>query len=477
VATRRRTTRRTSPGTRRRRSTSSSLPPVPVPSISVSPDVTRSIVGICLLVLGAVTLIALALPGQGALTDWWRDSIAPWFETGRWLLPFLLLGAGWYLEWGPGTKAAAGADPVGPVAFVGSWVLEILDLNLFGTERGGGRIGRFLATTLQPLLTGPGAFVICLAILAVGLMLAFNVQLKELLHPVTKTAGWVGATTKASLQREPGEEPAPAKNGKAKAADKGAGVPVMDAGKAVALTARHGRGRGSCGIGILDEPATDRPGPDGPDVWTAGGEGVPRPPSNGHGTGNGVGLAAPARAAAVLTEDREPTALESLQAIDWTLPPIELLEVTPVGRPNAAIDHASNTRRIEEKLLSFAIPAKVVAVNSGPVVTQYEVKPEHHVKVSRIEALADDLAMALSARSIRIEAPIPGRDVVGIEIPNAISEVVGFRPLVEETNMLAATSPRTSPWAGTSRERRSPQPREDAAPPRRGATGSARASA
>ena len=72
------------------------------------PDVARSIVGIVLLVLGAVTLIALALPGQGALTDWWRDSIAPWFETGRWLLPFLLLGAGWYVEWGPGKRPGSG---------------------------------------------------------------------------------------------------------------------------------------------------------------------------------------------------------------------------------------------------------------------------------------------------------------------------------------------------------------------------------
>ena len=68
--------------------------------------------------------------------------------------------------------------------------------------------------------------------------------------------------------------------------------------------------------------------------------------------------------------------------------------------------------------------------------TQYEVRPEHHVKVSRIEALADDLAMALAARSIRIEAPIPGKDVVGIEIPNPVSEVVGFRPLVDESEML-----------------------------------------
>ena len=139
-----------------------------------------------------------------------------------------------------------------------------------------------------------------------------------------------------------------------------------------------------------------------------------------------------------------PTALESLNAIDWTLPDDRPARAAPGGAWSAStLDHASNTRRIEEKLLSFSIPAKVVAVNSGPVVTQYEVRPEHHVKVSRIEALADDLAMALAARSIRIEAPIPGKDVVGIEIPNSVSEVVGFRPLVDESQMLESTSPLT----------------------------------
>src|SRR6187549_2296972 len=136
-----------------------------------------------------------------------------------------------------------------------------------------------------------------------------------------------------------------------------------------------------------------------------------------------------------------PTAFESLNAIAWTLPSVDLLEPRVAGRVSGHLDHASNQRRIEEKLLSFSIPAKVVAVNSGPVVTQYEVKPDHHVKVSRIEALADDLAMALAARSIRIEAPIPGKDVVGIEIPNQVSEVVGFRPLVDESHMLGSTSP------------------------------------
>ena len=79
-------------------------------------------------------------------------------------------------------------------------------------------------------------------------------------------------------------------------------------------------------------------------------------------------------------------------------------------------------------------------MNSGPVVTQYEVVPEANVKLSRIEGLADDLAMALAARSIRIEAPIPGKNAVGIEIPNIKSETVDFRTLVDESQMLEATS-------------------------------------
>jgi S-DNA-T family DNA segregation ATPase FtsK/SpoIIIE len=87
----------------------------------------------------------------------------------------------------------------------------------------------------------------------------------------------------------------------------------------------------------------------------------------------------------------------------------------------------------------------------GPVVTQYEVRPDARGKLSRIEALADDLAMALAARTIRIEAPIPGKDVVGVEVPNHSSEVVGFRELIDDANMLAATGKLTSP--GSRRQR------------------------
>ncbi|HUP55005.1 MAG TPA: DNA translocase FtsK 4TM domain-containing protein [Methylomirabilota bacterium] len=389
----------------------------------------RSILGTVMMALGAITLIALVLPGEGALTDWWRDSIAPWFETGRWLLPFLLLAGGWWIAAGPGKKAGSGwGMTLGglAIAFVaGLGAFEILAMDLFA-ERGGGRIGRFLASTLEPLLTGPGAIVLLVAIGLLGLMLAFNLQLRQLVAPVTGTARWVGSTTAESLRRaqeaRPGDASASATNGTAKGKAAAAREPV-----AIPVRSLDDAGRS-----ILDEPAP-RSGqsPMSQTVWTGASDG-----------GTGGAAARPTRAATALAGDA-PTAFESLNAIDWNLPSIDLLEPRPPAVVGTTIDHESNSRRIEEKLLSFAIPAKVVKVNSGPVVTQYEVRPEHHVKVSRIEALADDIAMALAARSIRIEAPIPGKDVVGIEIPNSVSEVVGFQPLVGESNMLESTSPLT----------------------------------
>jgi S-DNA-T family DNA segregation ATPase FtsK/SpoIIIE len=319
------------------------------------------------------------------------------------------------------------------VAALGAF--EVLDVTLFELERGGGRIGRFLAGTLEPLLTGPGTFVLMVAIAVLGVMLAFNLQLRELLAPVAGTARWVGSTATDSMRRaQDGRTTKPATlaaNGRGRAAAPAkAPVPVPMSTTDELAAARS----------ILDEPAPrTSQSPVSQTVWTGpldgGSGGVASRMANGSGNGT-------SRVATAVATD-EPTAQESLSAIDWVLPGVELLEPRAAGRVGAGVDHDANKRRIEEKLLSFSIPAKVVAVNSGPVVTQYEVRPEHHIKVSRIEALADDLAMALAARSIRIEAPIPGKDVVGIEIPNQVSEVVGFKPLVEESVMLGSTSPLT----------------------------------
>ena len=116
----------------------------------------------------------------------------------------------------------------------------------------------------------------------------------------------------------------------------------------------------------------------------------------------------------------------------FQLPPVSLLEAETERRQK--IDRDSlimNSRILEKKLLDYGVEGKVVEVHPGPVITVYEFEPAPGVKVSRIVGLADDLALALSAVSIRIVAPIPGKSVVGIEIPNPIRETVYLREIID----------------------------------------------
>ena len=116
----------------------------------------------------------------------------------------------------------------------------------------------------------------------------------------------------------------------------------------------------------------------------------------------------------------------------FQLPPISLLEAEVEKRQK--IDRDSlimNSRILEKKLLDYGVEGKVVEVRPGPVITVYEFEPAPGVKVSRIVNLADDLALALSALSIRIVAPIPGKSVVGIEVPNINRETVYFKEIID----------------------------------------------
>ena len=177
MATRRRASARSR--TSRARKTGSSL------GARFTPDVVRSIVGLILLILGAMTLIALILPGQGSLTSWWTGTFAPWFGTMRWLLPFFLLVAGWWLEFGPGSRPGSGWG----ITLVG---MAIAYVGIVGAAQvlgvSGGTIGRFMASNLSTLLTAPGAFVILVGMAVGGLALAFGLELKKLIHPVTESA-------------------------------------------------------------------------------------------------------------------------------------------------------------------------------------------------------------------------------------------------------------------------------------------------
>lgn len=89
--------------------------------------------------------------------------------------------------------------------------------------------------------------------------------------------------------------------------------------------------------------------------------------------------------------------------------------------------------KIAKTLYSFGVSAKVENVSVGPAITRYELKPAEGVRVSKIANLADDIALNLAAESIRIEAPIPGKQAVGIEIPNKENEIVHFREIIESS--------------------------------------------
>ena len=116
----------------------------------------------------------------------------------------------------------------------------------------------------------------------------------------------------------------------------------------------------------------------------------------------------------------------------YEYPPVELLskpsKKTLRGGARALTDTAT---RLQKTLYSFGVSAKVENVSVGPAITRYELKPAEGVRVSKIANLADDIALNLAAETIRIEAPIPGKQAVGIEVPNKEKEVVHFREIIE----------------------------------------------
>jgi len=129
---------------------------------------------------------------------------------------------------------------------------------------------------------------------------------------------------------------------------------------------------------------------------------------------------------------------------DWKFPPLNILQKPPTKK--IEVNEAEIDKKIKvllEKLKYFKIEGDVVRYYVGPVVTTFEFKPLPHIKVSKILSLQDDLAMALKAKSIRIQAPIPGKDVVGIEIPNENMQTIYLREILESDIFKKSKSPLT----------------------------------
>ncbi|WP_044642770.1 FtsK/SpoIIIE family DNA translocase [Risungbinella massiliensis] len=143
----------------------------------------------------------------------------------------------------------------------------------------------------------------------------------------------------------------------------------------------------------------------------------------------------------VKTKNQEPPLSEDSVEVTFTTKPEEVLhyEIPPfdlIQKPDKAPsvnrnELSTNGKKLASTLQSFGVQVKVVHIHRGPAVTRYELQPEVGVKVSRVVSLADDIALALAAKGIRIEAPIPGKSAIGIEVPNSEISMVGLRDILE----------------------------------------------
>src|SRR5690349_1284584 len=250
MATKRRTTTPRRPATRRRKGWS-------FPTLSISPEVARSLFGLTLLVLGVITMIMIFLPAsQGSLTEWAQRTVNPLFGSGRWLLPFLLVAAGAYIEW----RGAPGAGWQWRLVAATASYVAFLALLEFLPVRGGGRIGTALAQALSQVVGNTViVFVLLIAVIVGGIVVALQRPLRHFVDPIIDNLRVVAS--------RPPEAAKPGAKGKAAAA----------AGPASPVAPSRFEPREAVGPGpsILDEPAPrGGPGPMSQTVWTGSGDGT-----------------------------------------------------------------------------------------------------------------------------------------------------------------------------------------------------------
>jgi len=373
----------------------------------------RTLLSLAFAVTGVIFAVGLILPGRGALADVLRDVLAPWFGAGRWLVPVLLIS---FAVWIERRAATASRVPlrIGLSLFAMVGFLALVEI-VFPTH--GGRIGNIAGGGAASLLTGIGAFAAWIGILTgIGLILA-EATVRKLFATLFAGAK-VGAEVfgdgverlAAERERIMQEREAARAADEARALAEAARQPVINVAPELVAPER-------------DLPTT---------------EVVAEREATGVRAGGSVRDAGSAPAAGGLAPAGK---AKGDGAIAWELPSTHLLDAPGKAvSPNASI-HQANAAIIVQKLRDLGIEIISVTANPGPVVTQYELTPAPNVRISRIEGLGDDLAMALSARSIRIEAPIPGKAVVGIEIPNHEAEAIRFKPLLTPIDKAGAWTP------------------------------------
>lgn len=384
--------------------------PAPSIGIKLTLDQKLDILGIGLVALGGITVLSLLSPSQGAVTGWWLDILREAFGWGVFAVPVALVATGLWLlmrSFDQVPKPSGGQILGFALAFlVGLLTLQVVatvypggdGVFLVEAQVGGGSLGEWLRQTLVTSIGPVGTAVLMLAWWLVALVMSLGLTPSQLLKPLAVLLTQWRSRTSA-------EATSLVINNGAQARATRLQSPQATAGEPPSAASRRAPGRPApaSGLGprILGDPAAApaAPAPTGP-----------------------LYRAAP------------------VPHVAWELPKIQ--DVLEPGGEAALSEEELRikARTIEETLHHLGVEGKVVEVNRGPVITQFGVEPgfitnrdgkQTKVKVSRITAVANDLALALAAKTIRIEAPVPGRSIVGIEVPNAEIALVSLRDVME----------------------------------------------
>ncbi len=391
------------------------------------PEHQRDLFALGLITIALVTMIFFVTGVSGGVGSFYVTTMRQVFGQGALFVPITLgmLGMAILIQEQFRDSRLSGAHVAGTLLII-SMILCLLELPAHAlplelrADEGGGWVGFWLVQLLDQAIGRPAATLVVVVLGLIGVLLTFNLTLRELLVSIAKRSAalwamlWSGArlpTPSASVATPDPADPPFTLPPQGDDAEPIIPTPIAARPTRASLFQRPGSATAT--------PAKAEPPP------AVAKAAKPTPPPTGAAT-----PPPPPPPTEVVQEPLDGLEITHVQRA-WPLPELSLLEQTSSDGRMGDTDIRALSRTIEDTLASFKVEAQVVNVNPGPAVTQFEVQPAVGVKVSKITALEKDLALALAASSIRIEAPIPGKSAVGIEIPNSSISVVGLREVVD----------------------------------------------
>jgi S-DNA-T family DNA segregation ATPase FtsK/SpoIIIE len=352
------------------------------------------IIGILFLLLGLLTLLSLIPVERGMLMEGWIGLLQTLVGWGAWIMPIIFGGLGlWLILVGLGREPDFEAEKPWGALLLFVFVLSLLHLVMGGNDprmlaaegEGGGYLGYAISGLLESALGTPATILVLGALSIISLIMMLGMSLGEMWTVVVDSA-------RQLFDRE--------------------NLPSINLPTLELPTASP------------EQPAVELAEPD-----SQPGSARPRPRGSVY-----------------------PRIIGGEQS--WQLPIIEDVLSSSAEQELSQSEIRERVRIIEDTLSSFGVPAKVVEVNQGPTVTQFGVEPGYierrdsngrskksKIKVSKIANLSNDLALALAASPIRIEAPVPGRSVVGIEVPNSEIAMVALRTVLGSDSFVSIRGP------------------------------------